>query len=124
MPPGIHAGGLRYHGDAPLLSLLVKHNIVESVAYNQIPVFEAAVTFARSEGIVPAPESAHAIKGAIDEAKKADEEGKEKVIVFGLSGHGHFDMAAYDSYFSNEMKDTPLDEEILKTSLSEVPDIA
>ena len=124
MPPGIHAGGLRYHGDAPLLSLLVKHNIVEAVAYNQIPVFEAAVTFARSEGIVPAPESAHAIKGAIDEAKKADEEGKEKVIVFGLSGHGHFDMAAYDSYFSNEMKDTPLDEEILKTSLSEVPDIA
>ncbi len=106
VPPPIHAGGLRYHGDAPTMSLLVKHGIIEARAVKQIPTFEAGVLFARTEGIVPAPESNHAIRVAVDEALKARESGEEKVIVFNLSGHGYFDLAAYDDYLYGRLKDT------------------
>ncbi len=105
MPPGIHAGGLRYHGMSPLVSLLVEKGIVEGIAYPQTSVFEAAVGFCRAEGIIPAPESSHAIKGAMEEALKAKAEGKEKVILFNMSGHGLLDLAAYDSYFSGKLVD-------------------
>ncbi len=105
MPPGIHAGGLRYHGMAPLVSLLVDKGLIEGVAYPQTPVFDAAVGFARSEGIICAPESAHAVKGAQEEALRAKAEGKEKVILFNMSGHGMLDLAAYDSYFSGKLID-------------------
>ena len=105
VPPGIHAGGLRYHGVAPLLSGLVKAGIVEPVAYRQTAVFEAAVQFAQTEGIVPAPESAHAIRAAVDEALRCREEGVARTIVFNLSGHGHFDMGSYDNYLGGGMVD-------------------
>ncbi|MEE9189332.1 MAG: TrpB-like pyridoxal phosphate-dependent enzyme [Candidatus Neomarinimicrobiota bacterium] len=103
VPPIIHAGGLRYHGVAPLLSKLVKDGMVEAIAFGQTEVFKAAVTFANCEGIIPAPESSHAIKAAIDEAIRVTEEGKEKTILFNLSGHGHFDMSAYDAYLNNTL---------------------
>ena len=102
VPPGIHAGGLRYHGAAPLVSLLINQGVLECVAYNQIEVFESALKFARSEGTIPAPESAHALHGAVIEALKCKETGEEKTILFGLSGHGHFDMAAYDAFLAGE----------------------
>ncbi len=105
MPPGIHAGGLRYHGMSSLISQLHAEGIIEARAYYQNPVFEAAVQFARAEGIVPAPEAGHAIRPVIDEALKAREEGQERVILFNLSGHGHFDMAAYDAYFAGKLQD-------------------
>ncbi|MFZ5899201.1 MAG: TrpB-like pyridoxal phosphate-dependent enzyme [Bacillota bacterium] len=123
MPPGIHAGGLRYHGDSPLLCQLVADGYVEPRAINQTKVFEAAVLFARSEGIVPAPESSHAIAAAIDEALACREAGEAKTIVFNLSGHGHFDLSAYDSYFSGELVDYPLPEEDLKRSLTLLPEV-
>ncbi|HEY0868588.1 MAG TPA: TrpB-like pyridoxal phosphate-dependent enzyme [Fimbriimonas sp.] len=104
IPPGIHAGGLRYHGMSPLVSQLKHEGFIEAVAYDQVPVFEAAVQFARAEGIIPAPESSHAIKGAIEEALKAKEEGKERVILFNLSGHGLLDLGAYDSYFAGKLQ--------------------
>ncbi len=104
IPPPIHAGGLRYHGDAPTMSLLVKHGIIEAKAVKQIPTFEAGVLFARTEGIVPAPESNHAIRVAIDEALKAKESGEEKVIVFNLSGHGYFDLSAYDDFLYGRLR--------------------
>jgi tryptophan synthase beta chain len=105
MPPRIHAGGLRYHGMAPMVSHCVKLGLMEAVAYPQTKVFEAAVTFARTEGIIPAPEPAHAIKAVIDEAIKCREEGRKRVILFNLSGHGLLDLSAYDSYLSGKMKD-------------------
>ncbi|HZT30448.1 MAG TPA: TrpB-like pyridoxal phosphate-dependent enzyme [Bryobacteraceae bacterium] len=105
VPPGIHAGGLRYHGASPLLSHLLKHGWLEAKAYKQTPVFEAAVQFAQTEGILPAPESAHAIRAAMDEALAAKEEGRPRVILFCLSGHGHFDMSAYDNYLSGKLQD-------------------
>lgn len=123
VPPKIHAGGLRYHGDAPVLCLLVKKGVVEAVAYRQNAVFEAAVTFARTEGIVPAPETAHAIKAVIDEALKCKETGQERTIVFNFSGHGHFDMSAYDQYFSGKLEDYELPEEEIKRALGELPTV-
>ncbi len=123
MPPGIHAGGLRYHGASPLVSQLVHAGVVEARAVPQIACFEAAVQFARSEGIIPAPESSHAIRGAIDEALQAKEEGKEKVILFNLSGHGHVDMAAYDAYFSGQLDDYEYPEEAIRESLSHLPKV-
>ncbi len=105
MPPGIHAGGLRYHGGSPLVSNLVKNGVMEARAYTQLPVFEAAVTFAQTEGILPAPESAHAIRGAFDEAIAAREEDRPRTILFCLSGHGHFDLASYDAYRSGRLQD-------------------
>jgi len=107
MPPSIHAGGLRYHGMAPMVSHCLKLGLIEAMAYPQTRVFEAAVLFARSEGIVPAPESSHAIAAAVDEAVKCRAEGKKRVIVIGLSGNGLLDLAAYDTYLSGAMKDGP-----------------
>ena len=123
MPPGIHAGGLRYHGAAPLVSKLVHEKIVEAVAYGQIACFEAAVTFARSEGIIPAPESSHAIKAAIEEAKRADAEGKARVILFNLSGHGHFDLAAYDAYLAGKLEDVDYPKDAVERSIKNLPKV-
>jgi tryptophan synthase beta chain len=108
VPPAIHAGGLRYHGDSPIVSQLYADKVIDAVAYRQTEVFKAGVTFARSEGIVPAPESAHAIKCAIDKALECKKSGEKKTILFNLSGHGHFDMSAYDTYFSGNMSDEPI----------------
>ena len=105
IPPPIHAGGLRYHGMAPLISLLVEKGYIEPRAYPQLPVFDASVSFTRAEGIISAPESAHAIKAAMDEALKAKEEGKERVILFNHSGHGLLDLGAYDQYFAGKLTD-------------------
>ncbi len=123
VPPGIHAGGLRYHGASPLVSQLVHEGVVETKAVPQIACFEAAVQFARTESIIPAPESSHAIRGAIDEALRAKEEGKETVILFNLSGHGHVDMAAYDAFFKNELEDYEYPEAAIKESLSQLPKV-
>jgi len=106
VPPPIHAGGLRYHGDAPLVCKLYDLGYIDAVAYKQTEVFDAALTFARTEGIVPAPESSHAIKAAIDEALRCKETGEEKVILFNLSGHGYFDLSAYDKYLRGELEDS------------------
>lgn len=103
VPPAIHAGGLRYHGDSPIISKLCAEGLIEAVSYEQYPVFDAAVQFARTEGIVPAPESSHAIRCAIDEALMCKQTGEEKTILFNLSGHGHFDMSSYDKYFNREL---------------------
>jgi tryptophan synthase beta chain len=103
MPPALHAGGLRYHGMAPIISRLYHDKLIEAQAYEQKEVFEAAVKFARTEGIIPAPESSHAIKSAMVEALRAREEGKKKTILFNLSGHGHFDMGSYDAYFAGRL---------------------
>jgi tryptophan synthase beta chain len=105
VPPGIHAGGLRYHGASPLLSHLVNQGYIDAKAYTQLPVFEAAVQFARTEGILPAPESSHAIRAAMDEALEARAEGRPRVILFCLSGHGHFDLSAYENYLSGNLRD-------------------
>ena len=105
VPPPIHAGGLRYHGDSPSLSRLVKDGVMEAVAYPQTKVFEAAVQFARCEGIIPAPESAHAIRAAVDEALACKETGTEAAILFGLSGHGLLDLGAYERFFAGDLMD-------------------
>ncbi len=105
MPPKIHAGGLRYHGMAPTVSHLHHLGLIEAVAYPQTKVFEAAVTFARTEGIIPAPESAHAVRAAVDEAIRARESGEKKVILFNLSGHGMLDLTAYEAYLSGSLQD-------------------
>ncbi|MFN3739587.1 MAG: TrpB-like pyridoxal phosphate-dependent enzyme [Thermodesulfovibrionales bacterium] len=123
VPPGIHAGGLRYHGDAPLVCQLYHDGLIEAVAYGQTSVFDAAIQFARTEGIIPAPESAHAIRAAIDEAVKAKEEGKEKVILFNLSGHGYFDLQAYADYLSGKLMDYEYPEEKIKEALSRLPEV-
>lgn len=104
VPPKIHAGGLRYHGAAPLCSHLLKHGWIEARAYPQLAVFDAAVQFARAEGIIPAPESAHAVRAAIDEALEAKQAGQRRVILFNLSGHGHFDMSAYESFLAGQLE--------------------
>lgn len=123
MPSGIHAGGLRYHGESPIVSQLYHDGFIEATAYNQRETFEAAILFAKTESIIPAPESAHAIKGAIVEALKAKEAGESKTILFCLSGHGHFDMTAYDNYLAGRLEDVPCDEEELKRSLANLPNI-
>jgi tryptophan synthase beta chain len=105
VPAGIHAGGMRYHGASPLISHLVQMGLIEARAYSQLPVFDAAVQFARTEGILPAPESSHAIRAAVDEALMAREEGRSRNILFCLSGHGHFDLAAYENYLSGKLID-------------------
>ncbi len=105
VPPGIHAGGLRYHGASPLMSHLLEQGLIDAKSYTQTPCFEAAVQFAQTEGILPAPESSHAIRGAIDEALAAREEGKSRNILFCLSGHGHFDLASYETYLSGKLQD-------------------
>jgi tryptophan synthase beta chain len=121
VPPGIHAGGLRYHADAPLVCQLYHDGLMEAVAYGQTKVFEAALQFSRTEGIIPAPETAHAISGAIDEAMKAKEEGKEKTIFFNLSGHGYLDLQAYADYLGDKLTDYEYPEEKIKEALSKLP---
>jgi len=121
VPPGIHAGGLRYHGDAPLLSLLVHEKLVQAIAYPQNPVFEAALTFARTEGLVPAPETSHALRAAIDEALKCKETGEEKCIVVLFSGHGFLDLAAYDAYLSGHLQDFEYPDSMIQAALDQIP---
>ena len=121
IPAGIHAGGLRYHGMAPLVSLLHRQGIIEAVCYPQLKCFEAAITFSRAEGIIVAPETSHAVACVIDEALKAKEEGKEKTILFNLSGHGHFDMAAYEKYLAGELSDYEHPEEKIREALAHLP---
>jgi len=123
IPKPIHAGGLRYHGMAPQVSLLVNEKIIEAVALPQNPVFEASMNFANTEGIIPAPETAHAIKAVVDEALKCKETGEEKVIVFNFSGHGHFDLSAYDAYMSGNLVNYEYPEEKIKESLKNLPKV-
>ncbi|MBN1351617.1 TrpB-like pyridoxal phosphate-dependent enzyme [candidate division KSB1 bacterium] len=123
VPPPIHAGGLRYHGMAPAVSQLFKDKLIEAQAYHQLEVFDAAVLFSRTEGILPAPETAHAIKSVIVEALKAKEEGVEKTILFNFSGHGHFDMSAYDAYFSKKLTDYSLPESEIQRALEDIKDM-
>ncbi len=124
MPPGFHAGGLRYHGMAPLVSHLVELGEVTPVAVHQNPSFEAGVTFARAEGIVPAPESTHAVRAAIDEALDAREKGEARVILFNLSGHGFLDLSAYEDYFAGRLEDRDYDPEALEEALKALPEIS
>jgi tryptophan synthase beta chain len=122
VPPPVHAGGLRYHGDSPLVCGLVKAGLVEPVAFHQNETFEAAVRFARSEGIIPAPEPAHAIRAVIAEADAAREAGEPRVILFGLCGHGHFDLSAYDAYLAGELDDPEFSESDLHAALASLPE--
>ncbi len=122
VPPPVHAGGLRYHGDSPLVCGLVKHGLVEPRAYKQNETFEAAVRFARAEGIIPAPEPAHAIRAVIEEADAAREAGESPVILFGLCGHGHFDLAAYDAYLAGKLDDPEFSEAEMQAALQRLPD--
>ncbi|MCS6774372.1 MAG: TrpB-like pyridoxal phosphate-dependent enzyme [Thermoflexales bacterium] len=121
VPAPIHAGGLRYHGMAPLVCELYRHGVIEARAVQQRATFEAGVLFAQTEGIVPAPEAAHAIRAAIDEAIRCREEGVSRVIAFNLCGHGHFDMAAYDRYLAGDLQDYELPEAVLERARAELP---
>ncbi len=123
IPPRIHAGGLRYHGMAPSLSAFHDAGLIEAVAVKQIPTFEAAVQFARSEGIIPAPESAHAIRAAIDEALDARVKGEKRVILFNLSGHGHFDLAVYEAFLSGKLEDYEYPTEAVQKAMAELPKV-
>ncbi|MDF1499597.1 MAG: TrpB-like pyridoxal phosphate-dependent enzyme [Anaerolineales bacterium] len=123
IPQGIHAGGLRYHGMAPHISALYDAGQIEAVAVGQLETFEAAVTFTRSEGILPAPESAHAIRAALDEALRCKQAGSEEVIVFNLSGHGHFDLSAYDAYLKGELVNYSYPEAEIKSAMASLPEV-
>jgi len=124
VPPGFHAGGLRYHGMAPLVSLIQELGLIESRAYHQGPCFEAGVAFARSEGVLPAPEANHAVRAAVDEALVCKKEGKRRTILFNLCGHGHFDMQAYIDYFAGKLEDRDYDAAALSSALAELPKVA
>ncbi len=121
VPAPIHSGGLRYHGMAPQLSLLCNEKLIEAEALLQNPVFEAAIIFSKTEGIIPAPETAHAIKATIDEALKCKETGEEKVIAFNFSGHGHFDLGSYEKYLDGKLEDYEYPDEKIKESLEQLP---
>jgi len=123
-PPAFHAGGLRYHGMAPLVSHLKELGLIEATAYTQTECFAAGVQFARSEGIVPAPEANHAVKGAIEEALRCKREGRAETILFNLCGHGHFDMTAYQKYFAGELRDESYDEKELAMALAGLPSVS
>ncbi len=123
IPPKIHAGGLRYHGMAPIICHLLKLGLVEAVAVPQIATFKAGVQFARTEGILPAPEANHAIRVVIDEALKCKETGEDKTILLGLSGHGHFDLASYDAYLTGKLEDYAYPDEAIKKSLAQLPEV-
>jgi predicted alternative tryptophan synthase beta-subunit len=123
VPPGIHAGGLRYHGASPLVSQLVDAGLVEAVAIPQLETFEAGVLFARTEGIVPAPESTHAIAATIREAKACAKSGQPQVLLVNLSGHGHFDMSSYDRYFSGSLQNYDYPAEAITESLQHLPKV-
>jgi tryptophan synthase beta chain len=124
MPPSIHAGGLRYHGDSPLVCQLYNEGLIEAVAVPQVATFEAGVQFARAEGIIPAPESNHAIRACIDEALRCKQSGEKKTLFFNLSGHGHFDMASYDKYFAGELEDYDYPAEAVQEALKRLPKVA
>jgi tryptophan synthase beta chain len=124
VPPTIHAGGLRYHGMAPSLSALYDAGLVEATTVPQKATFEAALQFAQTEGILPAPESAHAIRAAIDEALDAKEKGEKRVILFNLSGHGHFDMASYQKYMAGELQDFALPEDAINEAMAALPQVS
>ncbi len=124
IPPGFHAGGLRYHGMSPLVSHAKELGLIEARAYHQKACFEAGVEFARCEGIVPAPEATHAVRCAVDEALRCKKEGKSETILFNLSGHGHFDMQAYINYFEGKLVDQDYDEKELATALAGLPAVA
>lgn len=121
IPPAIHAGGLRYHGDSPIICQLYHDKIIEAVAYSQLPVFEAAVTFAKTEGIIPAPETAHAIRAVIDEAIRCKEAKEQKTIFFNLSGHGLLDLGAYEAYLTGKLEDYEYPEKNIKEALARLP---
>jgi len=121
VPPGIHAGGLRYHGDSALVSQLHYEGLVDAVAVPQLETFEAGVLFAQHEGIIPAPEATHAIAAAVREARKCTEKGEAKTLLFNLSGHGHFDMSSYDRYFAGELVDYDYPDEAIRESLAHLP---
>lgn len=123
VPAGIHAGGLRYHGDSPIVSQLLHDGLIEAEAVAQLGVFQDAVFFARHEGIIPAPESAHAIRAALEDARRCKETGEPKVILFGLSGHGHFDMGAYDAFFAGKLEDYEYPEEMIARALERLPHV-
>lgn len=123
VPPGIHAGGLRYHGMAPLVSHLVNLGVIEPRAYHQNSVFEAAIQFAKTEGIIPAPETAHALRAVVDEALKCKKTKEEKCIVVNFSGHGHFDLVSYDNYLSGKLKDYELPQSMIDEAVAEIPEI-
>jgi tryptophan synthase beta chain len=123
VPPAIHAGGLRYHGMSPQVSALVDHGDVQARAVPQLETFQAAITFSRAEGIIPAPESTHAIAVALQEALKCKESGEKKVIAFNLSGHGHFDMSAYDAYLKGELVDYEYPAEAIAEAMAQLPEV-
>ncbi len=123
IPPDIHSGGLRYHGVGPLLSCVIEEGWVKPRSVPQTKIFEAAITFAKAEGIIPAPEASHAISAAIEEGIRAKEEGKEKTILFNFCGHGHFDMLAYDSYLQGKLIDYDYPEDLVKESLAHLPQV-
>jgi tryptophan synthase beta chain len=124
VPPPIHAGGLRYHGMAPSLCALYDAGHIEAVATHQLATFEAALQFSSAEGIIPAPESAHAIRGAIDEALDAKEKGESRVILFNLSGHGHFDLSAYEAYLAGKLQDYEYPEEAIRAAKKTLPEVS
>ncbi|MFQ6001200.1 MAG: TrpB-like pyridoxal phosphate-dependent enzyme [Anaerolineae bacterium] len=124
VPAPIHAGGLRYHGMAPMVCALYDQKLIEAVAFHQNSIFDAAISFAQAEGFVPAPESAHAIKAVMEEALKCREAGESKVIAFNLSGHGHFDLAAYEAYLAGQLEDYEYPDEKVKEALKELPKVA
>lgn len=123
VPSPIHAGGLRFHGDAPSLCLLHEMGHVEAKAFQQNEVFREAVRFARTEGFLPAPETSHALRAAVEEALAAKEAGERRVVLFGFSGHGHFDMAAYDGFLAGKLEDYELPAERIEEALTELPDV-
>lgn len=123
IPPGIHAGGLRYHGMSPQVSALIEAGYIEAKAVPQLATFAAAVQFSRTEGIIPAPESAHAIRVAIDEALECKERGEKKVIAFNLSGHGHFDMTAYERYLQGDLEDFAYPAEAVAEAMTHLPEV-
>jgi tryptophan synthase beta chain len=124
VPAPIHAGGLRYHGMSPLISALYDQKLIEAVAFHQNSIFDAAISFAQAEGFVPAPESAHAIKAVMEEALKCREAGESKVIAFNFSGHGHFDLAAYEAYLAGQLEDYEYPDEKVKEALKDLPKVA
>jgi tryptophan synthase beta chain len=124
VPPGFHAGGLRYHGMAPLVSHIQELGLIEPRAYHQRMCFEAGLELARAEGILPAPEATHAVRAAIDEALACKKEGKSKVILFNLCGHGHFDMSAYSEFFAGKLEDRDYDQKALDQALSQLPQVS
>jgi tryptophan synthase beta chain len=123
VPAPVHAGGLRYHGMSPIVCHLHRLGLIEAVAVHQKPVFDAAIQFARTEGIIPAPESAHAVRIAIDEALACKQSGEAKTILFGLSGHGHFDLSAYDEYLSGQMQDYEFPQAEMDRAIAELPKV-